>query len=322
MFAGQIIRPGQIELVDVPEPQLESDSEGEIIFQPQMTCLCGSDLPYFMGEDGHGPYPLEPGFSLHEMVGVVTESTSKKFQSGDKVLAVPLRQHGFFERYKVSDSRVITWDQRCSPEIAVLAQPLGTVIYSHKKLSGFLDKTVVVLGQGPIGQMHNRLVQSAGAHRVIGIDKLRSRLDRSPHFGVTETIDNSSEDPIQRVSELTDGKMADIVIECVGHQDQALNLCIDLCREEGKILYFGVPPKTIDSVRMLDLFMKNLSVHTSVDPDFNRDFPLAMKWLSEDRIDLSPLVTHRYPVEEIQKAYEVFRDREEGALKVLVEFPT
>ena len=62
-------------------------------------------------------------------------------------------------------------------------------------------------------------------------------------------------------------------------------------------------------------------MHTSVDPDFLRDFPLAMRWIGEGRIDLSALVTHRFPLAKIQTAYETFRDRKEGAQKVLVEFP-
>ena len=57
-----------------------------------------------------------------------------------------------------------------------------------------------------------------------------------------------------------------------------------------------------------------------VNPDFRRDFPLAMRWIAEGRIDLAPLVTHRYTIEKVQTAFETFRDRTDGALKVLVDF--
>ena len=77
----------------------------------------------------------------------------------------------------------------------------------------------------------------------------------------------------------------------------------------------------MDRVRWRDLFYKNLTVHTSVDPDFRRDFPLAMRWIGEGRIDVSKVITHRYRLSEIQTAFETFRDRKDGALKVLVEFP-
>jgi threonine dehydrogenase-like Zn-dependent dehydrogenase len=111
------------------------------------------------------------------------------------------------------------------------------------------------------------------------------------------------------------------VIEAVGHGEQALNLCIALCRHGGRILYFGVPPETIDGVRWRDLLQKNLTVHTSINPSFERDFPLAMRWITESRIDLMDLITHRFPLSEIQTAFETFKYRKDGALKVAVEFP-
>jgi len=123
------------------------------------------------------------------------------------------------------------------------------------------------------------------------------------------------------VRELTGGTLADIVVEAVGHHEQVLNLCIDLCRPGGKILYFGVPPQTIDGVRLRDAMWKNVSIHPSVNPDFRRDFPLAMRWIGEGRIDVKPILTHRFPLSDIQTAFETFRDRRDGAIKVLVEFP-
>ncbi len=86
-------------------------------------------------------------------------------------------------------------------------------------------------------------------------------------------------------------------------------------------MYFGVPPEYIDRVRWRDLFFKNITLHTSVNPDFRRDFPLAMRWIGEGRIDVSKVITHRYRLDQIQTAFETFRDRKDGALKVLVEFP-
>ena len=96
---------------------------------------------------------------------------------------------------------------------------------------------------------------------------------------------------------------------------------MDLCRKGGRILYFGVPEEKIQDVRWRDLFFKNITVHTSVNPDFGRDFPLAMRWISEGRIHLEPLITHSFPLRDIQKAFETFRDKKDGALKVQVRFP-
>ncbi|HEY1599012.1 MAG TPA: zinc-binding dehydrogenase [Pirellulales bacterium] len=321
MLAGHIQARGKITLVDIPEPSLADPGTepGQILFEPHLTCLCGSDLPYF--DSSHAEYPQPVGYSLHEMVGTVVATNGQRFKAGDRVLAVPIRQRGLYERYTLSEERAIPLDHRRPPEQALLAQPLGTVIYALKKLPTVLDKDVVIVGQGPIGQLFNASLRNLGAREIIGVDKLASRLATSERMGATATIDSSREDPVEAVRRITGGNLADVVVEAVGHDDQALNVCIDLCTKFGRILSFGVPPERIDALRWKDLFYKNITVHTSVDPDFSRDFPLAMRWICEGRIDLSALLTHRFPLAKIQTAFETFRDRVDGAQKVLVDFP-
>ena len=321
MFAAQITGPSRIELVDVPEPALADSASGiaQILFQPELTCLCGSDIPFFLRGDEQ-PAP-KLGHSLHEMIGTVVATNGTRFKPGERVLSVPQQQLGFFERFVISEERAIPLDARVPEECALMAQPLGTAIYALKKLPSVLDKDVVIVGQGPMGQLFAGALRNLGAREIIAVDPLASRLKNSPRMGATATVCNRDEDPIAAVSRVTEGRMAEIVIEAVGHHEQALNLCIDLCQHSGRILYFGVPPQHLDRVRWRDLFFKNITVHTSVDPDFRRDFPLAMRWIGEGRIDVSKVITHRYRLEQIQAAFETFRDRKDGALKVLVEFP-
>jgi threonine dehydrogenase-like Zn-dependent dehydrogenase len=203
----------------------------------------------------------------------------------------------------------------------LLAQPLGTALFALKKLPSVIDQDVAVVGQGPMGQLFVSALKNLGARQIIAIDPLRSRLEVSPLMGATSMVCNAENDPAEEVARLTGGRMVDVVVEAVGHDSQQLNLCISLCRQAGRILYFGVPPETIDGVRWRDLFLKNLTVHTSVNPDFRRDFPLAMQWISQGRIDVSHIITHRFPLQEIQNAFELFRHRQDGALKVLIDFP-
>jgi len=234
---------------------------------------------------------------------------------------VPLEQRGLYERYVVDETRAISVDTRVAGEQAVLAQPLGTVLCALKKLPNFLDLDFAVVGQGPIGQLFDIALSSMGARQIIGIDLLASRLAHSEKHGATATVCNAEVDPVEAVSELTGGRMVDVVIEAVGHADQAINLCISLVRPGGRMLYFGVPPETIDGVRWQELFLKNLTVHTSVNPDFARDFPLAMSWIGEGRVDVTGLATHRFPISEIQQAFELFNSRGDGCLKVLLDYP-
>tara|TARA_Y100000758_G_scaffold276147_1_gene220857 strand:+ start:543 stop:1496 length:954 start_codon:yes stop_codon:yes gene_type:complete len=316
MLAAHIQSRGRLELVESPEPSIEKD--GEVIFQPSTACLCGSDLPYF---DAAESYPLPVGMSLHEMVGSIVESSVERYSPGDKVLAVPLNQQGFFERYAVDAGRVIPLVADLAEDLAVLAQPLGTAIHALKKIPHLIDLDVAIVGQGPMGQIFAACLKNMGAREIIAIDLLESRLETSPENGATRTICSSREDPLEAVLALTGGRGADMVIECVGHSDQALDLCVELCRPDGQILCFGVPPESIEIKPWKKLFYKNVRIYTSVNPDFERDFPLAMRWIAEGRMDLSSLLTHHYPLSEAQKAFETFRDRTDGALKVILEFP-
>ena len=322
MLTSDMYAPGKIRLIDVPEPTLAATPpdgvSGQIIFQPETTCLCGSDLPYF---NGWNEWPIENGHSLHEMIGIVTATNGKKWRVGERVLAVPVAQQGLSERFILDENRAITIATNVPEEQALMAQPLGTAIFALKKLPNVLDMDVAVVGQGPMGQLMNAALRNMGARQIIGIDLLESRLKTSPKMGATATVCNANLEPVAAVKKILNGNLPDIVIECVGHADQQFNLCIDLCKQAGRLLYFGVPPQTINGLRWRDLFFKNVTVHTTVNPDFRRDFPLAMQWIQEGRIDVSPIITHRFPLAKLQEAFELFRDRKDGAIKVIVNFP-
>ncbi|MCA9039928.1 MAG: zinc-binding dehydrogenase [Planctomycetaceae bacterium] len=311
--------PNKIELIEIDEPQL-SNKGGEILFQPECACLCGSDMPFFTMNGEVDPPVI--GHSLHEMIGSVIDTSGTKFKPGDRVLAVPIYQVGFFERYVLTEERAIPLADNIAEDIAMMAQPLGTVLYALRKLPNLLGKTVVVVGQGPIGQLFDLALRNLGASKIIGVDPIPARLEASRKSGATHVICNGDTDPVEEVKRLTNGAMADVVIEAVGHQNQALNLCVKLIKKFGTMVYFGVPATTIDNVHWGEVFRKNLTVITSVEPDFSIDFPLAMQWISEGRVDVSHLLTHRYSLSEIQKAYEHFRDKTDGSIKVLIEFPS
>ena len=318
MLAGSITVPNRVDLVEAPEPEFSGDGP-EIIFQPEITCLCGSDLPFFTM---NGEWEPQLGHSLHEMIGTVIETNGQRFRRGDRVLAVPVDQVGLFERFALSEDRAIPIDARVPEEHALMAQPLGTVLFALKKLPNLVDRNVAVVGAGPMGQLYNAALSNLGARHVISIDKLPYRLKVSRKMGATAVVCNADGDPVSAVQKILGGQLPEIVIEVVGHQDQAFNLCIDLCAQDGEILFFGVPPEIIDGLKWRELFFKNITVHTSVNPDFKRDFPLAMQWIGEGRIDVAPMLTHRFPLSEIQAAFETFHQRKDGAIKVLVEFPS
>ncbi len=86
---------------------------------------------------------------------------------------MPIRQRGLYERYTLSEERAIPLDHRRPPEQALLAQPLGTVIFALKKLPSVLDKDVVIVGQGPIGQLFNASLRNLGRAKSLGSTSCR-----------------------------------------------------------------------------------------------------------------------------------------------------
>lgn len=319
MFAGDFYAPRKIRLVDIPlEEARVSAQPGEprVLFEPKLACLCGSDLLFYEGD--YPEYRPHVGQSLHEMVGEVVESECERFRPGDRVLTVPYEHFGFYQRYWVAASRVVPLDPRPSPAEALMSQPLGTVVYALKSLPNVLDRDVAVMGQGPMGLLFTAALRNLGARHIIGVDPVAERREVSRIMGATEVIDPEDADVAEAVAEITDGG-ADIVIEAVGHREQVLPQCVSSCRPHGTILFFGVPTETIDGVPMREAFLKNLRIVTSVNPDFRRDFPLAMRWIGEGRLDVAPLITHRYPLEQIEAAFELFHGKREGAVKVLIE---
>ena len=326
MFSGQFVSRRQVRLVEIDEPKLPTDdvSPRQILFQPEMTCLCGSDLPFFDGDfEGHPiEYPQPVGMSLHEMVGTVVATNGARWTPGTRVLAVPVGQHGLFERFALSENRAIALAPGLADEIAMLAQPFGTVVHALKKLPNMIDRDVVVLGQGPIGQMFNAGLRNMGARRIIGVDPVESRLALSRLMGATDTVCSTGLLAVDAVKDILFGELPEIVIEAVGHRAQAFNDAVELTRAFGQILFFGVPAATIDGVALRAAMWKNLTIRTSLHPDFERTFPLAMQWIAEGRVDLAPLITHRFPLSELQRAFDTFRDRMDGAQKVLVVFPS
>jgi threonine dehydrogenase-like Zn-dependent dehydrogenase len=272
LLAGEIFAAGRIRLIDVPEPRLDGNGKdgGDIIFQPELACLCGSDLLFFDAE--YPEYPPVVGHSLHEMTGTVIETNGGRFRRGDRVLCVPVNQEGLFERFRVSELRAIPLDPRPPEEEALLAQPLGTVIYALRKLPPVIDQDVAVVGQGPIGQLFCAALRNLGAREIIAIDRLESRLKTSPRMGATHVINAEREDPVEAVRRITGGTLADVVIEAVGHREHALNLCADLTRQAGRILFFGVTAERIDGVQWRKLFLKNRPSTTASTPTLSATF--------------------------------------------------
>ena len=317
MHALQLIAPRTFQRTEVPDP-FDTLPEEHVAVRLRTAAVCGSDMPYFKGEVAD-PFPLEVGLSIHECIGEVSASRSGRFRPGQRVLALPFHQRGLFEYLALPAGRVFPIAED-SPPHHVLAQPLATVLWACRKLPSLLGKRVVVLGQGPIGLYFDQLIASGGARQVIGVDLVPERLAAGARMGATACIDGRSTDVVEAVRELTDGEMADVVVEAVGHQPATVNLAIDVAAQGGDVLLFGVPTEKPYPFPMRAFFKKNLNLLTSVDPDLGRYFPLAIDMVQRGVVDVAPLATHSFSVSEIAAAFRLVEARTEGVLKPIITF--
>ena len=319
MKAGQIVAQHQIEIVSAPDIDFTDEPDGTLLIKPYQGAVCGSDIPYFTLR--HPVYPLPVGQSLHECIGFVTASKSPKFKEGDEVLSVPFGETGLAEYFLSNDQLTVPFKSFGRPSEMLMSQPLGTVIWACRKLGNLIHQNVVVVGQGPMGQMFTHFMSNLGAKTVIATDILPYRLEISKIMRATHTIDASKEDLVEGVRGITDGQMADLVVEVVGHQTDTINTCIDLVRRDGTILAFGVPDESIyENFRYGDLFRQNIRLIGSVIPDAQSDYPLAMDMIAQNRVDVSPILTHHLPFEKAQYGFELFTFRREKAIKVILDF--
>ena len=320
MKTASIHAPQQLQIVEADRPNLD-DVEGQpILMRLHAGVLCASDFPRFVGGAFNVTFPRPLGDSLHECIGEVVESRSSRFKPGDMTLAIPPDQRGLSELVVADATMAVPLPPYDGPrEQLILAQPLGTILWAARKLPNLLDKDVAVVGQGPIGLMFDHLLANMGARRIIALDKLDYRLEVARKMKATHTVNVDQEDAPAAVRDLTDGHGADVVIEAVGHDDAPVHLAISLCRKGGTMLLFGVPDKKMSPTPLWEILRKNLHVIGSVHPNVQRDLPLALAMITEGRIDVSSMITHRFAFEDAQAAFELAIARNSDPIKVLLE---
>src|SRR5690606_6015599 len=147
MKAARVVGPKQFEILDVETP---TPQDGEVLVRMEYASICGSDLINYNRVLPEEEYPLPIGRPCHETSGIVEESRDPSLQKGDRVVALTYTG-GLMEYVTIAANRCIKVPEHVDPRLAVLCQPIGTVVYAVQKLGSVLGKKVVILGQGPIG---------------------------------------------------------------------------------------------------------------------------------------------------------------------------
>ncbi len=324
MKGARVKAPFAWEVVELEKPQA---GEGQMLVRMEEVAICGSDFPDYCGICPE--YPLLPGGSGHEGIGIVEECKSGNYQQGERVLLWGFdRLRGLFQEYVTTrDNGLLRLPMDIKRETVLMSQLLGTVLRCFRKLGNVLDYKAVVLGQGPAGQLFTGVLRNLGAKQIIAVDPLDYRLEVSKQMGATHLVNPDQVNVVEAVRDITEGAMADLVIEVVGGED-TYGQCLDLARRFSNVVCFGVPDKEnhagVIKLPMMDMQRKELKLVLSVNYGDNPypDYALALDWIAQGRLDVSPLVTHVLPFSEIQRGFELAVDKplEEKAVKVVLEF--
>jgi 2-desacetyl-2-hydroxyethyl bacteriochlorophyllide A dehydrogenase len=319
MKAARLVGPRQFEILDVETP---TPKPGEVLVRMEYASICGSDLLRYDRVLPEEDYPLGIGLPCHETTGIVEESMDDSLKKGDRVVALTYTG-GLMEYTTIAANRCIYVPENVPAKLAVLCQPIGTVIYAVQKLGSVLGKRVVILGQGPIGLSFTEFMSRAGATQVIVTDIVDARLDvAKKHFGATHTINSSREDVIERVREITEGALGDVVIDACGIHETN-NQTFHCLRVQGTACIFGMPHG--DPVFPFDwgtMYMKlpNIIVCNSARAGEVVDVvKTAVDLIGQGRINPEPMITHDVPFSDVGRAYELFSRRMDGAVKPIIK---
>lgn len=326
-----LVKKGQCEIRKRPIPVLK---DYDVLIKMKVCNICTVDYQQFMGLREHQGYPMAGG---HEGCGeiIAIGSKVKDFQIGDLVAlgyqgcghclecrhgnvsacesfrqesedGYKFGEFGFADYTVKSVDGLYKLNPDLDPSQAAFTEPLATVISGMKKVHVKPFETVVVIGAGPMGLL-NALVARAYGARVIVSELLDAKLETARQMGFL-VVDSKMEDPVQRVMEITDDDGADVVIGAVANSKAYEQGILMLKKSQGRFLVFAAGhPEPELHISANDIHYKEMEI-VGTYGGTNEDFEDAAKALSTGMIDVSALVEARYPLKDMQKAYQAAVD--------------
>lgn len=336
--------PGRVEVADVPDARIEDPRDA--VVRVTTSAICGSDLHFF-----HAKAPLEPGETIgHEAVGVVERvgADVTGIAPGRRVVAAfsiacgacwfctrgqsqlcedaRILGAGLFggalggaqaERVRVpnADVNLLPLAETVEDDRAVfLGDVLSTGYHAAEVASIRPGETVAVVGAGPVGQLTAQAARRHEPGEVIVIDLDRERLSIAEAAGAI-TVNAAEQHPQTVVAERTGGRGADVVIEAVG-TPAAFERALDVVRRGGRVVVVGMYASEIVEAQLGVWWTRALDIRFTGLCPVHAVWRSAMAEMEAGRIDPRPLISHRLPLEEAARGYELFDARR--ATKVLL----
>ncbi len=311
----------------VTQVQMPKITENEVMIRSTLVGICHSDYELLAGQYIIPiSYPVTPG---HEWVGEVVEvgKNVKGLRAGDRVVGecvikTPERIHHFGFSMDGADREFFAarpeWLHKLPEAVddakGALIEPFTCGYYAVMRHGGVnAADTVVISGGGTIGLVSAAAAIGMGA-RVIVVDPVPLRRDIARRLGADAVVDPSAGNPIEAVQELTKGG-ADLVVECAGHASSLANV-FDYARAEGKVSMVGINIGQKFPVELGKIQIKDLTVRGCIgSPNV---WPAAIRFLEKTGIDLSPIQTHHFKLDDALQALELGKNPQ-AAVKVTLQ---
>jgi threonine dehydrogenase-like Zn-dependent dehydrogenase len=335
-----------VEYESVPDPRIESPDDA--IVRVSLTAVCGSDLHvYHEREKGQ-----ERGTVMgHEFVGEIVEvgQAVYHFEQGYRAMSPFSTSCGVcsscrtgltgrcvrgqlfgwvtngtglqggqaeYVRVPMADSTLMRIPDDVSDEEAILLCDVFPTGYFCASMAGIVeDGTYAVIGCGPVGLMAILGARELGAAMIYAIDPVIYRLGHAERFGAVP-IDHSKDDPLAILRGATDGRGADAVLEAVG-TEEATRTAFDLVRLGGTIAAVGVHAEVAPPFTQNEAYGKNLTYSIGRCPS-RYYMELLLPLVQEHRLDITSVITHRMPLEEAARAYELFDQKLDKCVKAVL----
>ncbi len=338
--------PDRLVIEERPKPVPRA---GQAVIEITLTTIGGTDVHIVRGE-----YPVRPGLVLgHAPVGVIEalgEGLEDEYHIGQRVLvgAVtpcgqcyaclngnPAQCHGptggwrfgntidgaWAEYLLVPDARANLApipEQLTDEDVVLVPDVLSAGIAGAESGNVRVGDSVAIFAQGPAGLCATLGARLRGAGLIIAVDHVPERLDMARRFGATVLIDHTMQDAVPLIRRLTDGRGVDVAIEALGRQETFEN-ALRSVRPGGTVSSIGVYSGTL--VAPCEPFLAGLGdqrIVTTLCPGGKERMRRLMSLIAYHRLDLSPLVTHRFGLDDIHEAFELFAAQRGGVLKVVL----
>lgn len=335
--------PGKKSWSDIPTPEIDKPTDA--IVRIVHTTICGTDLHILKGDVPQ----VTPGRVLgHEGVGVIEAvgSAVRNFKPGDHVLISCITSCGScancrrqmyshcadggwilghmidgtqaeYVRIPHADNSLYPVPAGADEEALVMLSDILPTGFEIGVLAGNVKPgdSVVIVGAGPVGMAALLTAQFYSPAMLIVVDGDTNRLEVAQRFGATHVIDINTQNAVSRIFELTDGVGVDVAIEAVGIP-ASFDTCQSVIAPGGHIANVGVHGKSVE-LHLEKLWIQNVNISTGLVN--TNTTPMLLKTLQAGKIEAGKLITHRFALNDILKAYEVFSHAaEEKAMKVIL----